>query len=176
MAPPDPRRRGSRSKARKRALDILFEAEARGEDALEVLARRVAGTDAPPVSEFAASLVEGVVRHRDTLDAAIGDTARGWSVERMPAVDRMILRIGTLEVLHSDDVPHAVAIDEAIDLARALSTDDSPRFVNGVLAGIASGRPAVVDPPARERVDLPADAVAAPADGDAIGGPVSPPA
>ena len=155
-------RRGSRSKARKRALDILFESEARGEDPLAVLARRVAGSDAPPVSDFAVTLVEGVVAHRDHLDGVLGETARGWTVERMPAVDRMVLRIGAFEILFSDDVPDAVAIDEAIDLARELSTDDSPRFVNGVLAGLASGHPVTVAPPARDRLEVPADAEIAP--------------
>ena len=153
-----PARYGSRSKARKRALDILFESEARGDDALEVLARRVAGTDAPPVSDFAVTLVEGVVAHRDHLDAVIGETARGWTVDRMPAVDRAVLRIGAFEILFSDEVPDAVAIDEAIDLARRLSTDDSPRFVNGVLAGLASGTPVAVAPPVRDRTAVPADA------------------
>ena len=151
-------RKGSRSKARKRALDILFESEARAEDPLAVLRRRVGGDDAPPVSDFAAELVEGVVAHRDHLDGALGSSAHGWTVERMPAVDRAVLRIGAYEILFRDDVPDAVAIDEAIDLARELSTDDSPRFVNGVLAGIASGRPVAVPAPARERVDVPPDA------------------
>ena len=130
-----PPRKGSRSKARKRALDILFESEARAEDPLDVLRRRIAGSDAPPVSDFAQTLVEGVVAHREHIDASLGEMARGWSVERMAAVDRAILRIGAYEVLFTDDVDDAVAIDEAILLARELSTDDSPRFVNGVLAG-----------------------------------------
>jgi N utilization substance protein B len=162
-----PSRKGSRSKARKRALDILFESEARAEDPLDVLRRRIAGSDAPPVSDFAQTLVEGVVAHREHIDASLGEMARGWSVERMAAVDRAILRIGAYEVLFTDDVDDAVAIDEAILLARELSTDDSPRFVNGVLAGLASGRREPVAAPERERVDVPPDAeLAAPeADG-----------
>ncbi|WP_433024863.1 transcription antitermination factor NusB [Actinomycetospora sp. CA-053990] len=160
-------RKGSRSKARKRALDILFESEARGEDPQEVLARRIAGADAPPVSEFAQSLVEGVISHRDGIDEVIGSYARGWTMARMPAVDRMILRIGVYEILHSDDVPDPVAIDEAIDLARELSTDDSPRFVNGVLAGVSSGRPGTVPPPSPDRVEVPAGVEIAPAGQDA---------
>jgi N utilization substance protein B len=159
-------RKGSRSKARKRALDILFESEARGEDPQEVLARRIAGADAPPVSEFAASLVEGVVAHRAEIDETISSYARGWTMARMPAVDRMILRIGVFEIRYCDDVPDPVAIDEAIDLARALSTDDSPRFVNGVLAGVSSGRPGTVAPPSPGHVDLPAGAELAPAGQD----------
>ncbi|NMO89644.1 transcription antitermination factor NusB [Actinomycetospora sp. TBRC 11914] len=162
-----PVRKGSRSKARKRALDILFESEARGEDPLDVLRRRIAGADAPPVSDFAQTLVEGVVAHRDHIDASLGEMARGWSVERMAAVDRAILRIGAFEVLFTDDVDDAVAIDEAILLARELSTDDSPRFVNGVLAGLASGRREPVTAPERERVEVPADAeLAAPSAAD----------
>jgi transcription antitermination protein NusB len=163
-ASPATPRKGSRSKARKRALDILFESEARGEDAQEVLARRIAGADAPPVSDFAASLVEGVVAHRDAIDDVISSYARGWTMARMPAVDRMILRIGVFEVLYSADVPDPVAIDEAIDLARELSTDDSPRFVNGVLAGVSSGRPGTVAPPSPDRVEVPAGVELAPAD------------
>jgi transcription antitermination protein NusB len=160
-------RKGSRSKARKRALDILFESEARGEDPQAVLARRIAGADAPPVSDFAASLVEGVIEHRDGIDEVIGSYARGWTMARMPAVDRMILRIGVYEILHSDEVPDPVAIDEAIDLARELSTDDSPRFVNGVLAGVSSGRPGTVAPPSPDRVEVPAGVELAPAGQDA---------
>ena len=94
----------ARSKARKRALDILFESEARAEDPLDVLRRRISGADAPPVSDFAQTLVEGVVEHREHIDASLGEMARGWSVERMAAVDRAILRIGAFEVLFTDDV------------------------------------------------------------------------
>ncbi|GAA4824213.1 hypothetical protein GCM10023201_07860 [Actinomycetospora corticicola] len=155
---PHATRRGSRSKARKRALDILFESEARAEDPLEVLRRRIATADAPPVSDFAATLVEGVTEHRDHIDTALGELARGWSVERMAAVDRAILRIGAFEILFTADVDDAVAIDEAIGLARELSTDDSPRFVNGVLAALASGERVPVTAPARERIELPPDA------------------
>jgi len=163
-SPPATPRKGSRSKARKRALDILFESEARDEDAQAVLARRIAGADAPPVSDFAATLVEGVIAHRDEIDDVISSYSRGWTMERMPAVDRVILRLGVFEILHLDEVPDPVAIDEAIDLARELSTDDSPRFVNGVLAGVSSGRPGTVAAPSPGRVDLPAGVELAPAD------------
>ena len=165
MTPPPstgPPRKGSRSKARKRALDILFESEARGDDPLEVLRGRVAGSDAPPVSDFAVALVEGVVEHLEEIDGTISSYARGWTLARMPAVDRMILRIGVLEIGWFDDVPDPVAIDEAIDLARELSTDDSPRFVNGVLAGVASGRPGTVAPLVPDRVEVPAGVELAP--------------
>lgn len=163
--PPAPQpRKGSRSKARKRALDILFESEARGEDPIDVLRRRVAGSDAPPVSDFAVTLVEGVATHRREIDEVVGSYARGWTIDRMPAVDRVILRIGVFELRWVDDVPDPVAIDEAIDLARELSTDDSPRFVNGVLAGVSSGRPGTVAPPSPDRVEVPAGVELAPAD------------
>ena len=113
----------ARTKARKRALDILFEAEARG--------------DAPPVSDYAAMLVEGVVAHRERIDQLLAEHAEGWTVARMPAVDRTLLRIGVFELLWVDEIDDPVAITEAVELARALSTDDSPRFLNGVLGRIA---------------------------------------
>jgi N utilization substance protein B len=126
----------ARSKARKRALDILFAAEARGADPLAVLDERLAVTDAPPFGPYAASLVRGVVAHRDRIDSLIASHSVGWTLARMPAVDRTILRIAVLEIVYSDDVPPAVAVDEAVELAKSLSTDDSPRFVNGVLGQI----------------------------------------
>jgi N utilization substance protein B len=129
---------GSRSKARKRAVDILFESDLRGMDPLSVLAERVGSPEAPPVSDYAVSLVEGVSAHRADIDRMLTEQAQGWSLERMPTVDRAVLRLGLFELLFSDEVDDAVAIDEAIELARALSTDDSPRFVNGVLGAIAS--------------------------------------
>lgn len=127
----------ARTKARKRALDILFEAEARGEDALAVLAARRETDDAPPVQDYAARLVEGVATHRDRIDQLIAEHAEGWDVDRMPAVDRGLLRLGIYELLWVDDVDDPVAITEAVELARTLSTDDSPRYVNGVLGQIS---------------------------------------
>lgn len=128
---------GARSKARKRAVDILFEADLRGIDPLALLAERVGAPDLPPVSAYAVSLVEGVAAHREEIDRLITEHSRGWTLERMPAVDRAVLRLGLFELLFSDDVDDAVAIDEAIELVKVLSTDDSPRFVNGVLGAIA---------------------------------------
>ncbi|MBC3192569.1 transcription antitermination factor NusB [Pseudonocardia sp. C8] len=127
----------ARTKARKRALDILFESEARGEAPLEVLAARRETDDAPPVQDYAARLVEGVATHRERIDQLIAEHAEGWSVDRMPAVDRGLLRIGVYELLWVDDVDDPVAITEAVELARTLSTDDSPRYVNGVLGQIS---------------------------------------
>jgi N utilization substance protein B len=125
---------GARSKARKRAVDVLFEADARGVDAVTLLAERVGSPDVPPINEYTVMLVEGVTGHRDEIDRLISEHAEGWSLQRMPAVDRAVLRLGVYELLWEPDVPDAVAIDEAVELARTLSTDDSPRFVNGVLA------------------------------------------
>jgi N utilization substance protein B len=129
---------GARSKARKRAVDILFESDLRGLDPVTLLAERVGAPGLPPVSDYTVSLVQGVAAHRDDIDRMLAEHARGWAVERMPAVDRAVLRLGVFELLFSDEVDDAVAIDEAIELARSLSTDDSPRFVNGVLGAIAT--------------------------------------
>jgi len=127
----------ARTKARKRALDILFESEARGADPLVVLKERQDTADAPPVSDYAARLVEGVVERRERIDQLLTEHSEGWSVARMPAVDRVLLRIGLYELLWVDEIDDPVAITEAVELARTLSTDDSPRFVNGVLGRIS---------------------------------------
>ncbi len=127
----------ARTKARKRALDILFESEARGDDPLAVLVQRQETDDAPPVSEYAAMLVAGVVEHRERIDQLLTEHAEGWTVKRMPAVDRALLRIGVFELLWVDEIDDPVAITEAVELAKTLSTDDSPRFLNGVLGRIA---------------------------------------
>jgi transcription antitermination protein NusB len=130
----------ARSKARKRALDVLFEAELRGVPLLELLAERIT-LGAPPVPDYAADLVRGVSVHQGRIDELIAEFAEGWTLERMPAVDRNILRIGVYELLWADDVPDGVAISEAVLLARDLSTDASPAFVNGLLARIADLKP-----------------------------------
>lgn len=125
---------GARSKARKRAVDLLFEADARGVDAVSLMAERVGSPDVPPVNDYTVDLVEGVVARREEIDKLIEEHAEGWTLQRMPAVDRAVLRLGIYELLWMPDVPDAVAIDEAVELAKTLSTDDSPRFVNGILA------------------------------------------
>ncbi|HVH21868.1 MAG TPA: transcription antitermination factor NusB [Pseudonocardia sp.] len=127
----------ARTRARKRALDILFESEARAENPLEVLAQRRETDDAPPVSDYAAQLVQGVVEHQQRIDQLLAEHAEGWTVARMPAVDRTLLRIGVYELLWVDEIDDPVAITEAVELARTLSTDDSPRFLNGVLGRIS---------------------------------------
>jgi N utilization substance protein B len=129
---------GARSKARKRAVDILFESDLRGLDPIELLAERIGAPELPPVGDYTVSLVHGVVAHREDIDRLLADHAHGWALERMPAVDRAVLRLGVFELLFSDEVDDAVAIDEAIELAKLLSTDDSPRFVNGVLGALAA--------------------------------------
>jgi N utilization substance protein B len=123
----------ARSKARKRALDVLFEADQRGIDPLKLLSDRVSDPTAV-LPEYAVTVVEGVVEHRERIDELLSTYAQGWTLPRMPAVDRSVLRLGAWELLFNDDVPDAVAIDEAVELARSLSTDESPGFVNGLLA------------------------------------------
>ena len=132
----------ARSKARKRAIDILFEAEQRGLNARDLLAERLAKpvTEAP-LNQYTADLVEGVVAHWTDINELLATYSQGWTVERMPSVDRAILRLGAFEVLYSDEVPEGVAIAEAVDLATSLSTDDSPKFVNGLLARLAEVKP-----------------------------------
>jgi|SRR3954451_15076195 N utilization substance protein B len=128
---------GARHKARKRALDILFEADQRSQPLDTVLANRVARGEGP-ANAYTSALVAGVIEHQDEIDALIEEHAVDWSLERMPAVDRSLLRLATFELRWSDEVAPAVAIDEAVELAKELSTDDSPTFVNGVLGRIAA--------------------------------------
>ena len=130
----------ARSKARKRALDVLYEAEVRGEPVLGLLGQRIADAS-PPVSPYAAGLVRGVQAHRERIDELLSQHAEDWTLGRMPAVDRNILRIGAYELLWASDVPDAVAISEAVALARDLSTDASPSFVNGLLARLLQLKP-----------------------------------
>ena len=125
----------ARSKARKRAVDVLYEADVRGDDRLVLLRERIADGH-PPVAEHTVRLVEGVAEHSARIDALIDTHASNWSIDRLPDVDRAILRMAVYELLWADDVPDAVVIDEAVELAKALSTDDSPAFVNGVLGAI----------------------------------------
>ncbi|TWP50834.1 transcription antitermination factor NusB [Lentzea tibetensis] len=128
---------GARSKARKRAVDFLYEADLLGTNAVTLLAERVGSPDVPPVNDYTVTLVEGVTAHKARIDDLISEHSEGWTLQRMPAVDRAVLRLGLYELLWATDVPDAVAIDEAVELAKGLSTDDSPRFVNGVLGRIA---------------------------------------
>jgi N utilization substance protein B len=125
----------ARSKARKRALDVLFEADVRGTDPLTTLTEWVERDD-PPVQAYAQGLVEGVVSHRDRIDELVANYAEDWSLERMPPVDRAVLRLALYELLWCESIPDAVAIDEAVELAKSLSTEASPAFVNGLLSRV----------------------------------------
>ncbi|MGN7968244.1 transcription antitermination factor NusB [Microbacterium sp. 22296] len=131
----------ARTKARKRALDILFQADVRGEELAIMLATEAKRASSEPERQaswlYARDIVDGVIDNRDEIDEQITTFAKDWSLQRMPAVDRALLRIGAWEILFNDEVPTAVAIDEAVELAKEFSTDDSGSFVHGVLARIA---------------------------------------
>lgn len=128
-----------RHEARRRALELLYEADLRRHDAVAVLERAAVDRDADPIDDFTATLVRGVGDHLADLDAIIGRYAKGWTIARMPVVDRNLLRLGVYELLVSHDAPAAVVIDEMVELAKDLSTDDSPRYVNGVLSAVLRG-------------------------------------
>lgn len=128
---------GARTKYRKRALDVLYESETRGLTLDGTLAERLTYND-PPINEYTVMLVEGVTKNAESIDGLLSKHARGWTLERMPAVDRNLLRIGVFEIQFCPDVPNGVAISEAVELATDLSTDESPRFINGLLSRIAS--------------------------------------
>lgn len=131
----------ARSKARKQALDILFEADIRQSSAAELLSSRLVVEEGPaarPIREFATTLVSGVIDNRRKIDELISTYAQGWDMDRLPIVDRNILRIAIYEILWGEDVPVAVAIDEALTLAALLSTEESAGYVHGVLSKISS--------------------------------------
>jgi len=131
----------ARSKARKRALDVLYASEMRNRSTVDALEEQ---SEAGQVNDYTIELVRGVTEHRDRLDEVIADYSQGWTLDRMPAVDRNVLRLATFEVLYVDDVPNAVAVSEALNLVRDLSTDESPAFVNGVLGNIVRDRDLLV--------------------------------
>jgi N utilization substance protein B len=131
----------ARSKARKQALDFLYETDIRGTNLVETLAARDIpdeGPDARPIREYTRELVNGISENRRKIDELITTYAQGWDMDRLPAVDRNILRLGIYEILWSVSVPTSVAIDEALDLAKELSSDDSSKYIHGVLGRIAS--------------------------------------
>ncbi|GAB3142076.1 transcription antitermination factor NusB [Amycolatopsis stemonae] len=117
---------------------MLYEAAQRDTDAVTLLADRVGATDVDPIADYTISLVEGVTGRKTQIDELLAEHAQGWTLERMPKVDLAVLRVGVYELLWAEDVPDPVAIDEAVGLAKELSTDDSPRFVNGVLGRIGT--------------------------------------
>ena len=133
----------SRTKARLRALEVLFEADQRNEDYIEVLRRRRLHTVAQ-ISAYSEEIIRGVRDHDEEIREFVETYARDWSFERMPAVDRAVLRIGTWELLYNDEVPDAVAISEAVGLARVLSTNESPKFVNGLLDKLRQVKPTLL--------------------------------
>lgn len=138
---------GARHKARRRAVDLLFEAEARDVDPADLLSERVAlavnDDSVAPVSPYTRVLVEGVADDLDRVDATIEGYLQDWALSRLPAVDRAILRVAVWELFHAGDVPPVVAVDEAVELAKELSTDDSPSFINGVLGQVVQVAPQV---------------------------------
>jgi N utilization substance protein B len=135
----------ARNKARKRAFQILFEAEQRGAEPKTVMADwiRLARTDdrQPPVTEYTMQLVEGYQAHAERIDELLSGYAVGWTLDRMPVVDRNVLRLGAYELIWEDDVPDAVVLDEAVQLAKEFSTDESPSFVNGLLGRLMELKP-----------------------------------
>ena len=133
---------GARSKARKRALDVLYEAAQRDSDPVATLAARLALSD-PPVPEYAVTLVEGVVANAERIDELLATYAEEWTLDRMPPVDLAALRIGAYELLWCDDVPDAVAVSEAVALVASLSTDESAGFVNGLLGRLMQLKPSL---------------------------------
>lgn len=134
----------ARGKARKLALDILYAAELRGEDPVELLGQRIRPNQAEPAEyDYAVGLVRGVTTHQERIDELIATYATGWTLDRMPVVDRNVLRLGAYELLWVDEVPDGVAISEAVGLATELSTDESPRFVNGLLSRLQRLKPSL---------------------------------
>jgi transcription antitermination protein NusB len=129
----------SRRKSRRRALDVLYQADIRDMSPRQVLNDTLArmGAQRPDHMEYAVTIVDGVADHASRIDELISSYAEGWTLERMPIVDRNLCRIAVYELLYNDEIDDAVAISEAVELARELSTDDSPRFVNGLLGRIA---------------------------------------
>lgn len=131
----------ARSKARKQSLDILYEADIRGASPMDILSQRDVVEDGPearPIREYARELIGGVTEHRRKIDELISTYAQGWDMDRLPAVDRNILRLSLFEILWKDELADAIAIDEALALAKELSTDESAGYIHGVLGRISS--------------------------------------
>jgi len=122
---------------------VLFEAEQRSVSAFDVLKSRREQTD-QIVNPYTLEIVEGVVSHQVAIDEFLETYSQGWTLERMPSVDRIILRIGTWELLYNDDVPDGVAVSEAVALAKTLSTDESPQFINGLLGRLQQLKPSLL--------------------------------
>lgn len=134
----------ARSKARIRAVEILFEAEQRNEPIQDALRRRRENSSSP-INNYTVAILDGFMQRRDDIDEFLETYSQGWPLDRMPAVDRNILRVGAWELLYNPDVPDAVAVAEALSAARELSTDDSPRFINGLLGRLQKVKPTLLD-------------------------------
>jgi N utilization substance protein B len=137
----------ARSKARKQTLDLLYEADIRSTSAADLLALRDVieeGPDARPIREFTKLLIAGVTENRRKIDELISTYAQGWDMDRLPAVDRNILRLGIYEIVWSADLDDGIAIDEALTLAKELSTDESAGYIHGVLGRISSIKDSIV--------------------------------
>ncbi len=154
-------RKVGRHQARKRAVDLLFEAEARGLSPAEVAEGRTAlaesDQEVSALNPYTVTVARGVTQHGAHIDELISSHLQGWTLERLPAVDRAILRVAVWELLHADDVPEPVAVDEAVQLAKQLSTDESPGFVNGVLGQVMLVTPQIRAASAAVRGPQPSD-------------------
>jgi transcription antitermination protein NusB len=161
---PDRRADKGRHQARKRAVDVLFEAEARGLPPAEVADARntfaESDSELSTLNPYTVTVAHGVTEHSAHIDDLISAHLQGWTLDRLPAVDRAILRVAVWELLHAEDVPEPVAVDEAVELAKKLSTDDSPAFVNGVL-----GQVMLVTPQIRAAAQAVQEAVSRPEGG-----------
>ena len=135
----------ARTRARKRALELLFEAEQRGVNVGELLEQRIeAPTTQHPLPDYTVEIVRGVLSQWTQIEEILSTWSQGWSLDRMAAVDRAALRVGTWEILWNDEVPDMVAVSEAVELVQTMSTDDSPGFVNGLLARISEVKPTLL--------------------------------
>ena len=135
---------GARSKARVRAVEILFEAEQRDESVRDALVRRRENSTSP-IQPYTVEILEGVDGRREDIDEFLQTYSQGWELSRMPAVDRNALRVGAWELLYNAEIPDGVAVAEAVAVTRELSTDDSPRFVNGLLGRLQKVKPSLLD-------------------------------
>lgn len=133
----------ARGKARRRALEILFEAEQRGSSAMDGIIARRESTE-QVINPYTVEIVNGVVAEQERIDEFLSSYAQGWTLDRMPAVDRIILRVGTWELLFNDEIPDGVAVAEAVSMAKEMSTDASPGFVNGLLGRLQQLKPTLL--------------------------------
>jgi N utilization substance protein B len=137
----------ARTKARKRAVDAVFAADIRGKSPLELLEdtleQNADRQNQDVIFAYAQIIVEGVIKHKDEIDAYLEAYSQGWSLDRMPTLDRAIMRVATWEIVYNDDVPDSVAVNEAVEIAKEYSTDDSPAFINGLLNKISSTKTAL---------------------------------